>query len=444
VVEGFRMAEIETNGPTPTSAVGRLRRWITTYKSFPLPVRIGIWIALVGAIGGIVVRVLFSSLEYFQTKSALADLRSPPKEIRFILDLGPDDASGPGHDVWEGINQALEPGPLPFGIITAQAKNDHGKTALALQFAKEAARDDNVVAVVGHLESTTTAAALDVYHQNNLALLMPVPTNPGLTDEIHKYILRMPPTDNEQGEVAAKFMASRKRVKHVAVIRDDGNLTYSNGLADRFKTGMVSIRASRRDGPVITFDETIKDGSLGRVRPDLLRSMDIDAIFFAGTSANAITLLEMFEVAQYQPVILMTDGSITRSLLPTLSKVPDHLFVTFQLEKASPSGNYPTACADSFAENELSFCPFGFDSIILLKQILRNTDGRILSQRQISRADIAGLFAGLRGGPEIKAAFNTYKFDNRGDNTRSQFAVWHAGKDVKWLLYPWQTDNGID
>jgi branched-chain amino acid transport system substrate-binding protein len=336
-------------------------------------------------------------------------------------------------------------GPLPSGIIAMKPQNDKGNIELALKYAKDAAETENVLAVVGHFESSIMAETLDIYRRSNVPVLMPVPTNPNLTDEFHKTILRMPPNDDDQGNIASNFISSRKNIKHVAVIRDDDNPTYSQYLADKFRAGIDNARTNKMDGPVVVLDETIQKGRLGRAHPDRLRSLKVDAVFFPGTAANANTLLEMFGAAQYKPLILMTDGVLTRSFLLRLSEDPERrLLVTFQLNKTTANAGYPTACIDSFAEFELSFCPYGFDSVILIKQILRTVNAAIaLTQRQISRADVLKHFADLRTEREpMRAAFNSYKFDKKGENTLVEFAIWRAEKTRKWSLYPWRTDNG--
>ena len=408
------------------SPVAALHGWLSRVSKHPLVV---LYVFIFGVLVVVITLAgyVFDGWRFLHTE--------PNKEVRFILDLGPNGNSGPGRDVKLGIDQALDADSFPFQI-TYGYRNDQGDQALAKQFAQRASDNPNVIAVIGHLESSVMAATLPIYWNSELPVLMPVPTNPTLTDQTHANVLRMPPTDESQAREATDFVNSRAGVSRIAIIIDNDNAKYSQYLATQFRTNVRAARALKQSGPVIAYEATVTSGNFNRVLPDTLQHLKIDTIFFPGTAENAATLLEMFAASNYSPLVLTTDGVITRNFLRTLSAIPNELYVTFQ--EATPSstshGGSALPCADSLSKFELSFCPYGYDSVVLLKEILQRLSNQI-GHRAPTRKELARYFDYLRKDkpePEFGGTFNAYQFDERGNNTLAIFHVWKAGKNGKW------------
>ena len=89
---------------------------------------------------------------------------------------------------------------------------------------------DGVTWVVGHFNSGVTIPASDVYLENNMLMITPSATNPTLTEKGKWDVFRTCGRDDQQGAVAAKYIADKFKGKKIAILHD--KTTYGKGLAD--------------------------------------------------------------------------------------------------------------------------------------------------------------------------------------------------------------------
>ncbi len=89
---------------------------------------------------------------------------------------------------------------------------------------------DGVKYVVGHFNSGVTIPASDVYLENNIVVITPAATNPTLTDKGKWDVFRTCGRDDQQGAVAADYIAKNFKGKKIAILHD--KTTYGKGLAD--------------------------------------------------------------------------------------------------------------------------------------------------------------------------------------------------------------------
>lgn len=96
---------------------------------------------------------------------------------------------------------------------------------------------EGVVAVIGHVCSGATIAALSVYRDNNIPVLSPSATNPDITmSGQNPLFFRTIPHDAAQAILQAKFIDEYLKAKTVAVVHDKGD--YGKGLATLVKENL--------------------------------------------------------------------------------------------------------------------------------------------------------------------------------------------------------------
>ena len=90
-----------------------------------------------------------------------------------------------GYDAFPAVRLAIREAARESGrAVELVAYNDDGDPATAMRVARNIALDPDVVAVIGHLELSTTLAALSVYTNAGLAVIVPhlvpelLPTDP--------------------------------------------------------------------------------------------------------------------------------------------------------------------------------------------------------------------------------------------------------------------------
>ena len=139
-----------------------------------------------------------------------------------------------GAQMKAGAEQAVEDINAAGGVNGEQLKLEIGDdacdpkqaVAVANQFA-----GSGVVFVAGHFCSGSSIPASSVYAEENIVQISPASTNPTFTDERPgEGVFRTCGRDDQQGEVAGKYLAEKFAGKKVAFVHD--KTAYGKGLAD--------------------------------------------------------------------------------------------------------------------------------------------------------------------------------------------------------------------
>jgi branched-chain amino acid transport system substrate-binding protein len=93
-----------------------------------------------------------------------------------------------------------------------------------------------VTLVIGHFNSGVSIPASEVYAENGILMISPASTNPRLTERKMWNTFRMCGRDDQQGEVAGKYLLQHYKGKKIAIVHD--KTTYGKGLADETKKAM--------------------------------------------------------------------------------------------------------------------------------------------------------------------------------------------------------------
>ncbi|MDR3504821.1 MAG: ABC transporter substrate-binding protein, partial [Acidocella sp.] len=101
---------------------------------------------------------------------------------------------------------------------------------------------DGVVLVDGHFCSASTIPASKVYSDNGVLEISPASTNPAYTDQGTAYTFRTCGRDDQQGAVAAEYIAKHFASAKVAVL--DDNSTYGKGIADQVRANLAKLKVT--------------------------------------------------------------------------------------------------------------------------------------------------------------------------------------------------------
>ena len=90
--------------------------------------------------------------------------------------------------------------------------------------------------VAGHFCSSSSIPASEAYAENNVLQITPASTNPVFTERKLWNVLRVCGRDDQQGLVAADYIAKNFKGKNIAILNDKS--TYGKGLADETKKAL--------------------------------------------------------------------------------------------------------------------------------------------------------------------------------------------------------------
>ncbi|MBS0848222.1 high-affinity branched-chain amino acid ABC transporter substrate-binding protein LivK [Citrobacter sp. JGM124] len=135
--------------------------------------------------------------------------------------------------------------------------------------------NDGVKYVIGHLCSSSTQPASDIYEDEGILMISPGATNPELTQRGYQTIMRTAGLDSSQGPTAAKYILDHVKPQRIGIIHDKQQ--YGEGLARS-----VRDELSKNGANIVFFDGITagdKDFSTLVAR---LQKENIDFVYYGG------------------------------------------------------------------------------------------------------------------------------------------------------------------
>jgi branched-chain amino acid transport system substrate-binding protein len=180
-----------------------------------------------------------------------------------------------GTSTHNGIMMAIDEINGAGGIngrkIKVVTEDDQSKAEEAANAVTKLISENNVVAVLGEVASSSSIAAAPICQQNKVPMITPSSTNPEVTKK-GDYIFRMCFTDDYQGHSLADYVAKTLGVKKAAILTDVKS-DYSQGLAHYFEEsftkdgGQIVARASYAKGDA---DFHAQLNTLKQANPEIL------------------------------------------------------------------------------------------------------------------------------------------------------------------------------
>lgn len=298
-----------------------------------------------------------------------------------VVLAGPASAQLAGQEIHIGVGGPLTTGSATFGVemrqavelavaeknaaggilgarIVAVAADDQADNPKGAAVAKGFCDDLADLGVVGHVNSGVTIAAAPVYAGCGLAMITPMSSNPGVTEQGLPNVFRLTNRDDRKGPGLARWLYGKG--KRRAVVLDDGTV-YGKGLADGFVTGFEGA------GGAVAARESVKVGETD-FRSLLNRlPKDFDLLFFAGIREGAYIVKDMRALGLNQlfacgdgcwsvegfikpagDAATAGEGVRILSAAPALGKVPGSAdFAAHYAAKYGPINNYAASSYDS-------------------------------------------------------------------------------------------------
>ncbi|MDP2697862.1 branched-chain amino acid ABC transporter substrate-binding protein [Thalassospira sp.] len=221
-----------------------------------------------------------TKLGLLATASALVMSMGIAKADIVIATVGP--MTGPyaafGEQMTKGAQKAVEDLNAAGGVLGETVVLEIGDDACDPKQAVAVANQlvsKNVALVAGHFCSGSSIPASEVYFEEGILQISPASTNPQLTERDMDNVFRVCGRDDQQGEVAGKYLAENYGDKRIAIVHD--KQAYSKGLADETKKNLNAAGITEVVYEAITPNE--KDYSALVTK---LKSENIDILYYGG------------------------------------------------------------------------------------------------------------------------------------------------------------------
>ncbi len=265
-----------------------------------------------------------------------------------------------------------------------------------------------VLGVIGHVNSDISIPASEIYAMAMIAEISPASTSPLFTErpEVQGYVFRTIGRDDQQGELAANFVA-KNGFKKIAIIYS--NRSYGLSLASEF---IQKIEELSNDIKIV-LSKTYRVGTDDYLREiDPIKQKSPDLIFFVGEYEDAAKFLKRAKSVGITAQFLGGEAFFDPDFISITKGINEGIKVigTREVKNEAFIKNYK----DRFKKNIGAYSVTAFDAANVLISAIENVkenDSEKISKAIQNTKD----FPGLTG---------TLSFDSKGDLINPQFLIY--------------------
>jgi branched-chain amino acid transport system substrate-binding protein len=340
--------------------------------------------------------------------AALAGCGSGTQETLVLGVVGPFEASY-GASMKQGAQLAQheinERGGIRGRTLELRIRDDRADPQAAIAIADEFRNDPSVLAVVGHVNSSTMIAAAPVY-QAGLTAVSTSATSPEVS-RLGDWVFRVATSDSANAVELAR-LARRLDVPTAILYANDD---YGRGLAISFRSALLAEGAS-----IVESDPYLESTEDFRPYLERLRRKNAGLIFIAGLEGGASRIIAQARDLGLQARFLGADG--LEGLVVMGPAYDGTLVGLLYHPHASPAARqFAERFRAAYGREPDSFAALGYDATHLLARAIESVG----PDREAIRDYIASV--GRDRSPAYPGATGTIRFDEHGDPVGKGYAA---------------------
>jgi len=272
------------------------------------------------------------------------------------------------------------------------------------------ANGEEVLGVIGHLNSGQTLAAMDQYQDMELVVITPTASEQSLSQRGYANFFRVNANDAVQAAVDAAFLVDTLQAERIAVVHNDTE--YGRGLAQSLITELEARDATA----AITLE--VGEGQ-GRYEDEIARisAAGPDAIFYAGYEIEAPYLRAQLMDAGMGLPMLASDGAFLAATIDEANGAAEGMYVS--AFAPSPRNVADAAWFEAYQAVEFRNPDTYSVNGYVAMQVLAG------GARQASSLDAAAVADALRGSA-ISTLLGELRFESDGDLVDPQIWVYQV------------------
>ncbi len=335
------------------------------------------------------------------------------------------------HSVELAVKQANDAQAIPGWTLSVSAKDDESKPEPGKNGATQLAGDDNVVGVVGTLNSSVAAPVQPVLNSANIAMVSPANTNPTLTrganpdspQRLYANYFRTCTTDAVQGPFAAQYLI-KKGITKVATVHD--KKTYGQGLVEAF-----SKEFTAKGGQIVTAQTINPDDSNYAAAISQVKAAGPQAVYFGGEHPQAGPLSQQVHAAGLMVPIMGGDGIYDANFIKLAGAQATGDLATSvgaPLDTLPKGKDFLNAYnAAGYKEPPSAYGAYAYDAAQAIIEALKTSLKDAPNAKEARKATIEAVGKVSLDGLTGKVAFDEY-----GDSTTRVLTVYKV-EDGKWV-----------
>jgi branched-chain amino acid transport system substrate-binding protein len=272
--------------------------------------------------------------------------------------------------------------------------------------------------VAGHYCSSSSIPASEAYADGNVLQISPGSTNPLFTERKLWNVLRVCGRDDQQGLVAADYIAKNYKGKNVAILND--KTTYGKGLADETKKALNKVGFTEKMFESYNKGDKDFNSIVSRLKRD-----NIDLVYIGGYHQEAGLILRQMRDQGLKTVLMAGDAINDKEFASITGPAAEGTLFTFGPDPR----NKPTAKAivDRFKAKNID--PEGYT-------LYTYAAFQVWSQavKKVNSTDPKKVIEAIKAG-EWDTVLGKLAFDAKGDIKALDYVVykWDAKGDYAEL-----------
>lgn len=303
-----------------------------------------------------------------------------------------------------------------YKLELIQIDDSHSPTQ-AVAAAKKFVSDPQIIGVVGHLNSSCTKPAAQIYSNAGVAQITPASTNPEISKQGYATFFRICATDDLQGPKAAQFAFNELAARKVFII--DDKTTYGKGLADEFKKAFEALGGTVLGHQGITQGDKDFAPLLTKIRP-----LSPDLIFYGGLYPECSLIIKQARDLNIKAPVMGGDGIYDITLIqlatPQASEGTYATMIGTDVNSLPQAQEFVKAYEEKFG-NIGSYSAYSYDAANILIQAIQLA----------GTPDRGKVIQILKDGRTFPGILGQTQFDQDGDTKNKIVSVFRV-RDGKW------------
>jgi branched-chain amino acid transport system substrate-binding protein len=334
---------------------------------------------------------------------------------------GPNAAAG--GQMKTGVDLAIEDINAAGGILgqkLAVIVRDDGSDPRQGVIAANRLVADGVKFVVGHYNSGVSIPSSEIYHENSVLQISPGSINPAFTERKLWNVFRTSGRDDQQGVVAADYIATKMPGKKVAIVHD--KTTYGKGLADETKKGLNAKGVTEVLFEGVNTGEKDYSAVVSKIKQS-----GADLVFFGGLYTEGGLIVRQMRDQGVQAVMMGGDGLAAAEFASVGGPGVEGSLMTFGPDPTRrPQAAAVVKTLEGKKINPEAYTLYSYAAVQLIK--LGAEKARSLDPKKVAEA--------IHSGDTFDTVLGPLSYDAKGDRKDADYVVyiWKKAADGK-LIY---------
>ncbi|MGY3650564.1 branched-chain amino acid transport system substrate-binding protein [Bradyrhizobium sp. LM4.3] len=264
--------------------------------------------------------------------------------------------------------------------------------------------------VAGHYCSSSSIPASEAYADGNVLQITPASTNPKFTDSGLWNVARVCGRDDQQGLVAAQYIAKNYKGKNIAILND--KTTYGKGLADETKKALNKAGVTEKMYESYNKGDKDFNAIVSRLKRD-----NIDLVYVGGYHQESGLILRQMRDQGLKTVLMAGDALADKEYASITGPAGEGTLFTFGPDPR----NKPTAkkIVDAFKAKNID--PEGYTLYTYAAM-------QVWSQaaKKAGTTDAKKVMAAIKAG-KWDTVIGPIEYDAKGDIKQLDYVVYKMG-----------------